>query len=90
MFKNGLTKVRVMRRTINEQNRRESIEKVKEGIVVEHGSHFARVYNNAPVQDGGDASMVTAEKFPFQSRNCWLEITGELKYSIRLAPELTK
>lgn len=85
---NGKTKVRVMRLEVNERTGKETLREVKQGVVIQTGTLFARVFDNRPVQDGGDASQVHTEKFPFFSRNCWLEIIGELKHSLKLAPEL--
>lgn len=89
-FITGISKVRVMRREVNPSTGKEVIRVAKTGIVVQQGTSFARVYDAQPVQDGGDPSQVNAEKFPFSSLNCWLEPMGELKYALKIAPELAQ
>jgi hypothetical protein len=86
-YTSGVTRVTVMRRDVDDRGK-ERVREVKKGIIVEQGSLFARVYDNQPVEDGGDPSQVNAEKFPYSSPNCWLVKDGELKYQLRLAPEL--
>lgn len=87
-FINGETKVGVFRREVNERTGLVKVIEVKRGIIVSQGTSFARVYDNQPVQDGGDSSQAQAEKFPFNSPNCWIVPAGQLKRPIKLAPEL--
>lgn len=87
-MKVGQTKVKVLKREVNEQTGKETIREIHRGVVVELGSSFARVYNPAPVNEGGDASQLTAELFPIAGKNCWIAPAGELEAPLRLAPEL--
>jgi hypothetical protein len=87
-MKIGKTKVRVFRRETNEQTGKTMVKEIHRGIVVQVGSSFARVFNPAPQNEGGDASQLSAEQFPIKGRNCWIELTGETDESIRIAAEL--
>jgi len=51
-IKVGHTCVRVMRKDINDQGR-ETISKIHEGIVIQDCNTFVRVYSPAPVDKGG-------------------------------------
>lgn len=77
----GRTKVRVMRKDIDERTKRENIREIHRGVVVSQTSHFARVFNPLPRDKGGDVSPQTSEEFPFSGERCWCEILGELEES---------
>ena len=86
----GQTEVLVKKRVINEQTGRETINTVHKGIVVGElsKSGWLRVFNNAPLDKGGDVSQDTSEWFPRNSPMCWCEIVGCRRYAIRLSPTL--
>jgi hypothetical protein len=86
----GRTEVRVMRKNINEQTRRESVDQIHEGIVVQNLGAFVRVFNPMSPEKGGDVSQVNAEIFPVTSKRCWIEPVGERSESRTwpIAPEL--
>lgn len=83
-IKVGLTKVRVMRRFIDERSGRETIKEFHNGIVVSLGSSFVRVFNPKHTSEGGDVSPEVAEQFAISSRNVWIDIIGETKQALRL------
>lgn len=83
-LKVGLTKVRVMKRVIDERTRRENIVELHSGIVVSVGSSFVRVFNPAPVTHGGDISPELAESFAIVSPNIWIDVLGEAKYPVKV------
>ena len=82
-FKIGQTKVRVIRKEDGKSPR-----EIHQGIVVQEGSSFVRVFDNSPVNEGGNPSQSTSEQFPISAKNCWIEETGELKKAIDIAPEI--
>lgn len=84
----GKTCVRVMRRDINEQTRKEKIIKVHEGIVVQDTGPFVRVFNPAPIDKGGDVSPETSELFPLLSPRVWCETVAEKSTSFPIPPLL--
>lgn len=77
----GRTKVRVMRKDVNEQTGRETIKEIHRGVIVGRTNSFARVYNPIARDKGGDVSPQTAELFPLRGRQCWCEPIGTLEES---------
>ena len=73
----GHTCVRVMRKDINEQTGRETINKVHEGIVIQDCGAFVRVYSPAPLDKGGDVSPEAAQTYPVTSKRMWCEFVAE-------------
>jgi hypothetical protein len=66
-----------MKRVTDPVTKRETITRIHEGIVIQDCGTFARVYNNAPRDKGGDVSPETCEMFPILSPACWMEVTSE-------------
>lgn len=83
-LKVGLSKVNVFRKDIDERTGRETITKIHSGIVLSVGSAFARVFNPAPVSQGGDISPELSQSYPFESKRMWLESAGELKTPMKI------
>ena len=83
-IKVGLTKVRVMKRFIDERTKRETIAEFHSGVVVSLGSSFVRVFNPKHTSEGGDVSPEVAEQFAIASRNIWIDIIGEAKTPVRV------
>ena len=75
----GVTCVRVMRKDIQEQTKKETIREVHNGIVVGKTNSFLRVFNPAPVDKGGDISPEMAQLFPVSSARMWCETTMQRK-----------
>lgn len=69
----GQTEVRVLRRTVNEQNGRESIQEIHKGMVVQNLGSHVRVFNPAPPDKGGDIHQTCSEVFAKRGKNLWLE-----------------
>jgi hypothetical protein len=78
-FEPGITCVRVMRKDINEQTKREVIREVHQGIVIAKTSSFVRVFNPAPIDKGGDPSPEMAQLFPVAAPRTWVEVIGNRK-----------
>lgn len=89
-FKVGKTTVQVMSKVVNDRTGKESISKIHEGVVVGRTSHFLRVFNNAPLDKGGDVSPEVCESFPIKSAKCWCVTVGELKNSFPIPPTLRR
>lgn len=83
-LKIGRTTVKVFRRDVNPQTMREVVTMIHEGIVVGTTTLFARIFNPAPISKGGDVSIEMSQKFPFRGKDCWCEVTGEKRDSIRI------
>jgi hypothetical protein len=78
----GVTIVRVMRKTIvDEQARKETIDKIHEGIVVQDLGSSVRVFNPLSQDKGGDVAPETAELFALQSKLVWCEYVGDRRTS---------
>jgi hypothetical protein len=86
-IKVGQTILRVMRKDINEQTGRETITKIHEGVVIQDCGPFVRVYSNAPVDKGGDASPQVAQLFPLTSKRMWCEWVSEKSTIFPTPPE---
>ena len=80
----GLTRVKVFRRNINEQNGKEEIVKVHEGVVLAKTTSFLTVYNSASTDKGGDPSPEASQSYPAHGRNAWCEFDGEMKTAQRI------
>jgi hypothetical protein len=75
----GRTKVRVVRKDVNEKNGHETVKEIHRGVIVSYTTSFARVYNPSARDKGGDSSPQAAEAFPLRGRRCWCEPLGELE-----------
>ena len=84
----GHSTVKVWRREVNEKTGKEITKQINEGIAVKVGTSFARVFNMAPVDDGGDVNPETTEWFPIAGKNSWIEITGRTKDKFAIPPVL--
>ena len=77
----GRTKVRVMRKEVNEKTGHETVKEIHRGVIVSFTTSFARVYNPGSRDKGGDLSPQASEAFPLRGRRCWCEPIGELEES---------
>jgi hypothetical protein len=84
----GITKVRVMRKEINEQTGRETTRKAHEGVVMQVLGSFVRVFNPLPQNQGGDISPEVSEIFPVAAPRSWVEVVGEMKHPLLIPAAL--
>ena len=84
----GFTCVRVMKREVNEQTRKEKIVTLHEGIVVQNNGSFVRVFNPAPIEKGGDQNPEVSELFPLLSHRVWCEKISERPTAFPIPPSL--
>ena len=84
-IKVGHTCVRVMRKDINDQGR-ETISKIHEGIVIQDCNTFVRVYSPAPVDKGGDVSPEAAQTYPLDGRRMWCEFVCDRATKFPIPP----
>lgn len=82
----GHTCVRVMRKDINEQTGKETINKIHEGVIIEDCRSFVRVYSSAPLDKGGDALPETAQLYPLNGKRLWCEFVAERSTKFPIPP----
>lgn len=61
----------------NEVTGKETTRELHKGIVVQHFGASVRVYNNAPLDKGGDVMPETSEIFSLNGRRQWCEVISE-------------
>lgn len=77
-IKIGLSKVKVLKREVNEQTRKETTKEVHSGVVIGRTTAFLKVFCPlAAPRNQGDAGPETAQYYPIASRNMWCELDGE-------------
>jgi hypothetical protein len=84
----GLSRVRVMRKFLDERNGREEVTCVHQGVIVKDMGKFVKVFNNLPVENGGDISPYIAESFPVEGKLMWVEDITPLKRPLNLPADL--
>ena len=74
-IKLGQTYVNVFRLDVDERTKKETTQKIHEGIVLQNKGSFVRVYNPAPVAKGGDTAPEASELFPVKAKRMWCEVS---------------
>ena len=74
----GRTIAKVTRVNVNEATRRESVDIIHEGIVVQKTSSCLRIYKDAPSAKGGDTSPENSELFPINGKRCFCDVVDTL------------